>query len=98
MSSYTIVIPAYLDGQSAPYKTFLTLIVPQSAISTTALDSTNLAGTNFVQVGSSGYSGARVPVEWGTHKVTSSQPFEVQVYGFGFCDAYGYIGGVISFP
>ncbi len=73
------------------------LIVPQSAISATDLDSTNVAGTNFLQVGSSVYSGARVPVAWGTHKVTSAEPFELQVYGFGFCDAYGYIGGLTSF-
>ena len=32
----------------------------------------------------------------GVHTVTSSQPVGVQVYGFGYCDAYGYFGGVVK--
>jgi hypothetical protein len=78
---------------------FLNIIVKNSATLTT-LDGTNinLLTTNFVAIGSSGYSGAQIPVSPGTHKVSSSQPMEVEVYGFGGLDAYGYVGGVINLP
>ena len=33
--------------------------------------------------------------QW-VHTVTSSQPVEVQVYGFGYEDACGYFGGVVK--
>ena len=32
----------------------------------------------------------------GVHTVTSSQPVGVEVYGWGFCDAYGYFGGIVK--
>jgi len=32
----------------------------------------------------------------GTHKVTSSLPVGVEVYGWGQTDAYGYFGGVVK--
>ena len=67
-----------------------------------------VALANFEQVGSSDYSAARIPVAPGsTHTISSSQPIEVEVYGFAVYnyinghvgqDAYGYIGGLTSFP
>jgi hypothetical protein len=79
---------------------FLNIIVTDSALSATTLDTTNvnLITTNFVAIGSSGYSGAQIPVSPGAHTVSSSQPVEVEVYGFGYFDAYGYIGGVMDLP
>ena len=90
---------------------FLNVIIPQSAIATTIMDGvaiTNFAPlANFEQVGSSDYSAARIPVAPGsTHAISSSQPVEVEVYGFAVPslahpygeDAYGYIGGLSSFP
>jgi hypothetical protein len=103
LTSYTVAIPTndYVTGDFGT--NYLNLIVPQSAIPTTSMDGaaiTNfVALANFQQVGSSDYSAARIPVAPGsTHRITSSQPIEVQVYGFGFDDAYGYIGGLVSFP
>src|ERR1039458_3154938 len=98
LSSYTIAIPTDGDFET----NFLNLIVPQSAITNTYLDGaaiTNfVAISGFVAITNSGYCAAQVPVAGGTnHTVSSSQPLEVQVYGFGPADAYGYIGGVIRF-
>ena len=77
---------------------YLNLIVPNSAILTTLMDGTNIPAGKFVQIVGSGYSGAQVSVAAGPHTVSSSQPVGVEVYGFGFDDAYGYIGGVLSYP
>ena len=73
LTSYTVAIGTN-DGVTGDFDTnFLNLIVPQSAILTTMMDGASI--TNFValasfeQVGSSGYSAARIPVAPGsTHR------------------------------
>jgi hypothetical protein len=78
-------------------ESFLNIITAQSAITNTFVDGSHIATTNFVAIGSSGYYGAQITMtNSGVHTVSSSQPIEVQVYGFGFADAYGYFGGVVK--
>ncbi len=72
---------------------YVNLIVAQTGIGTTLLDDNLLSATNFTAIGSSGYYGARIPVAPGTHTIHNSQPIEVQTYGLGYQDAYGYFGG-----
>jgi IgGFc binding protein len=74
---------------------YLNFIVAQSGTNTTLLDESLVAATNFVAIGRSGYYGAQVTITTsGTHTVTSSQPVEVQIYGWGNADAYSYFGGL----
>ena len=106
LTSYTIASGTN-DGVTGAFDfNYLNLIVAQSAISNTFVDGTNVASTNFVIIGASGYAAARISVpEGNTNTIRSSQPVEVQVYGFaspnngtyGY-DAYGYIGGLSIFP
>jgi len=99
LTSYAFSVPYYFDYYNDPFQNFLNLVVPESAISTTLLDRSIVAATNFVAIGNSGYSAARISnVAHGTHTVSSSQPMEVEVYGFGAADAYGFIGGATVFP
>jgi hypothetical protein len=73
------------------------ITVPRSATNSTFVDSLPVAVTNFVAIGTNGYYGAQFTVtNNGVHKVTSSQPVGVEVYGFGKLDAYGYFGGVVK--
>ena len=56
---------------------------------------------NFVSIGTSGYYRAQISVTNDvsgatTHTVTSPQPVGVQVYGFGWCDAYCFCGGLVK--
>ena len=87
----TIVTPAAVFDEN-----YLNLIVAQSATNSTLVDGAFVAVTNFVAIGSSGYYGARLSVTNGMHTVSSSQPVGVEVYGFGYYDAYGYFGGIIK--
>ena len=76
---------------------YLNLIVPQSATNSTWVDGSLVIATNYIAIGTSGYYGAQIIVtNSGTHTVTSSQPVGVEVYGWGFADAYGYFGGVVK--
>ncbi len=75
---------------------YLNIIVAQSAITNTFVDGFLVPTNNFVPIGSSGYWGAQVPATNGMHTVTSSHPVGVEIYGFGYQDAYGYFGGVVK--
>jgi hypothetical protein len=92
LSSYTVPIP---DNNEAPDLTnsFLNIIVPASATNATSLDGSVLSATNFINLFSNGYVGARLSVTNGAHTIASSQPFELEVYGFGRYDAYSFIAG-----
>jgi hypothetical protein len=98
LTAYTFTVPDYTDSQNLPFTNFVNLVVPESAISTTLLNGTNISANSFQPIGHSGYSAARILVPAGTNTLRSSQPMEVEVYGFGYDDAYGFIGGLISFP
>ena len=69
----------------------------ESAMTNTLVDGPVLSATNFVPIGNSGYWGTRLTmITNGIHRVTSSQPAGVEIYGFGFDDAYGYFGGIVK--
>jgi hypothetical protein len=74
---------------------YLSLLVAGSGTNSTYVDGSLVAATNFVAIGASGYYGAQISVtNSGAHTVNSSQPVEVQVYGWANQqDAYGYFGG-----
>jgi IgGFc binding protein len=90
-----IVVTLPNDNISGDFaENYLNLIVSQSATNSTFLDSSLVAATNFMTIGTSGYYGAQITVtNSGSHKITSFQPVGVEVYGFGVDDAYGYFGG-----
>jgi hypothetical protein len=86
----------YAYGGPAFDENHLNLVVPQSAITNTAVNGLIVAATNFVAIGASGYYGAQLSTTNQIYKVTSSQPVGIEVYGFGPADAYGYFGGVVK--
>jgi hypothetical protein len=93
----TVFIPFYNTNSTGDFvENYLNIIVAQSAITNTFVDTNLVAAPYFKAIGASGYYGAQLPVTAGTHKVTSSLPVGVEVYGFGFYDAYGYFGGVVK--
>jgi hypothetical protein len=76
---------------------YMNIIVSQWATNSTFLDSALVASTNFVAIGTNGYYGAQITItSSGAHTVISSQPVGVEVYGFGYVDAYGYFGGIVK--
>jgi hypothetical protein len=92
-----IVVALPNDNVTGDFNTnYLNLIVAQSGISTTLLNGMSVALTNFIAIGSSGYYGAQIPVTNAVNTVSSLQPIEVQVYGWGIFDAYSYFGGIVK--
>jgi hypothetical protein len=76
---------------------YLNIIVAQSATNNTYVDGLPVAVTNFIPIAMSGYYGAQLTItNSGSHKITSSQPVGVEVYGWGYFDTYGYFGGIVK--
>ncbi len=70
--------------------------------STVQVDGTGVAAATWSAIGASGYSWAMVPVQTGPHRVASTKPFGVMVFGHedanyvpqGLPSAYEYAGGL----
>ena len=89
LNHYTFSTPA-----SGFTKNFVNVVVPTSAISSLILDGSPINTALFSSIGSSGFSGAQVPVYLGSHTIAGDVAFGIYVYGFGSYDSYGYPGGM----
>ncbi len=88
LTDYTITTPA-----SGFATNFINLVVANSEAGNITMDGLPVPATRFSAIGTSGYSGAQLPISLGTHNLLSSQPFGTFVYGFDSYDSYGYPGG-----
>lgn len=88
-AAYTVSTPAegFADN-------FLNVVVPVAAKAGVVLDGAPVPAASFKTIGTSGYAGAQVPVELGSHRISSAVPFGVTVYGYDQFDSYGYGGGL----
>jgi hypothetical protein len=93
LGSYTISTPASGFDQN-----FINIVAPNAAVGQITLDGTAIASGDFVAIGSSGFSGAQVPIALGSHHLESNFPFGAFVYGFDEFDSYGYPGGASLAP
>lgn len=92
-ADYTISTPA--SGFSI---NFVNVVTSDSAVGSVTLDGVAIPVANFVAIGTSGFSGAQVPVSIGSHHLSSSLPFGVFSYGFDYADSYGYPAGTSLAP
>jgi len=88
MGQYTVAVP--LTGFSINY---INVTAPSAAVGSIILDGSVLSAGLFAPIGSTGYSGAQVPILPGSHQLTGTYPFGVYVYGYDSYDSYGYAGG-----
>ena len=72
---------------------YINLIAPNSIVGSLTLDGTSVPASEFSPIGSTGYSGAQLTVEEGSHTLKGALPFGAFQYGFNQDDSYGYPGG-----
>ncbi len=89
LAKYTITTPA--TGFST---NFINIVAPNAAVGTISLDGTAVPASSYTAIGTSGFSGAQVSINLGSHTLASTQPFGITVYGFADYDSYGYPGGL----
>jgi Ca2+-binding RTX toxin-like protein len=93
LAAYTISTPA--TGFSGNY---VNVVAPTSSIASVRLDGAVVPAASFTAIGSTGFSGAQLTVDLGSHTVTGSLPVGVYSYGFADFDSYGYPGGMSLAP
>ena len=103
MDNYLVV-----NAQSKEYRTYryenvydeqyITVILPNTAKNSLIIDGSNASSQNWIQVPASAYSYAHIKVTDGAHSVKAKEPFGIQIYGYGYANSYGYIGGMSFKP
>ncbi|MGF1868898.1 hypothetical protein [Photobacterium indicum] len=73
---------------------FVNVVIPTSDIASLRLDGQVVDNSLFSEVGNSGYSGAQIRSNHGSHIISAPVPFGIYAYGFGTWDSYGYTGGM----
>lgn len=89
LAGYTVTTPA--SGFSI---NFINIVAPNAIVGTINLDGSAIPAASFLPIGSSGFSGAKIPVLIGSHNLDATLPFGLTSYGFNSADSYGYPGGL----
>jgi IgGFc binding protein/Bacterial Ig-like domain (group 1) len=95
-TGYTITTPVESETVFANY---VNLVVPSSAVGAIKIDGTVVPASEFHPIGSTGFDGAQVSIEPGSHVLSGNgQPFGAFSYGFSQFNGYGYPGGFSLAP
>jgi hypothetical protein len=73
---------------------YVTIVVPDSAKESVEVDGRALAASVFRPIPKSEYVYAWVRLSAGVHTVRAGAPVGIYVYGYGYADSYGYVGGM----
>ncbi len=73
---------------------YITVIVPDTSISTVTIDGYPITKSLFQIIPNSGYYYANKSVTDGIHTVQAGAPIGIYVYGYGGANSYGYVGGM----
>lgn len=72
----------------------VTIIAPDSAKATVRVDGRIVPENLFVPIPKSSYVYAWYRLDAGVHTISANAPIGIHIYGYGFADSYGYIGGM----
>src|SRR5262249_14718913 len=89
LADYTVATPA--DGFE---NNFVNVMVPTAFVGAVTHNDVPIPASEFQPIGTSGFSGAQLAVDPGTHHFAGPVAFGVVVYGFNVFEAYGYPGGL----
>ncbi|OQY27257.1 MAG: hypothetical protein B6244_11170 [Candidatus Cloacimonetes bacterium 4572_55] len=91
MNSYTFATPN--EGFPTNY---VNVTIQTDGISTLIFNGEPVDSGLFEPIGATGYSGAGIPIDVGSHTIenTAGIPFGIYSYGFWADDSYGYAGGL----
>lgn len=103
---FMMLIPPFQQYQSAytfatpdtGFTNHVSVIAPTSEVGKVKLDGANIPAEKFAAIGDSGFSGAQLDIDAGTHSIAADLPIGIFVYGFASADSYGYPGGTSVAP
>jgi hypothetical protein len=88
LNSYTVA-----TAPDTRFTNFLNVVAPTSEVGSVTLNGAAISASHFAKIGTTGFSGAQLPVATGTYSLSGPQSFGLTVYGYGITDAYSYPGG-----
>lgn len=94
LTSYLCINAQAFDTDMIYMEQYCTIICPTDYIRTVKIDGTGVPETIFREVPKTCYSYAWVPVSDGSHNIEAEKPIGLYIYGYGFADSYGYVGGM----
>ncbi|MDX8340882.1 T9SS type A sorting domain-containing protein [Draconibacterium sp. IB214405] len=77
---------------------YLNIVAPSYGYSNITMDGTVIPASEFTEIGSSGYYGARIEISEGNHTILGAMPFGVFSHGVNPYNSYGYAGGMSLAP
>jgi hypothetical protein len=95
LNSYTIINSQAHENTKPVYlRQYITLICPTAFTHTITIDGIPVDSKVFTTVPNSCYSYASVRMTDGVHTVKAEQDFGIYIYGYGYANSYGYVGGM----
>jgi RHS repeat-associated protein len=88
LSNYTVTTPA--TGFPINY---VNVVASAADVGIIELDGAPIPANLYTAIGASGFFGAQVAVQLGSHTFAGPSPFGLTVYGYSNFDSYGYVGG-----
>ena len=77
---------------------YINIVAPNSVVGTLTLDGVPVPIVEYTPIGATGFSGAQLPIDTGSHTLAATLPFGAFQYGFTTNDSYGYPGGLSLAP
>ena len=71
---------------------YITIVAPDTSV--VKIDNIVILSTDFTKIGNSGYSYVTKSVTDGVHAIDADKPVGIYIYGYGYANSYGYIGGM----
>lgn len=95
LNSYTIINSQARENKTVVYlRQYITLICPTAFTQTITIDGVPVDATRFAAVPNSCYSYASIRMTDGVHTVAAEKEFGIYIYGYGYANSYGYVGGM----
>ncbi|GIV54861.1 MAG: hypothetical protein KatS3mg039_1379 [Candidatus Kapaibacterium sp.] len=88
---------AHPGGGNTYYEQYITVVTTPNNTRSILLDGDTLVA-DFKEVPNTCYVYANIRVTDGAHTIESPRLFGLYVYGYGYADSYGYIGGMAFLP
>ncbi|MCS6999820.1 MAG: IgGFc-binding protein [Candidatus Kapabacteria bacterium] len=103
-SSYRFICPRlYEDSVLSSRRTvktevykyhYVAIVAPDTALATINLDGRMVPASSFRPIPKSRYFYTWVRIDAGVHTISASAPIGIYVFGYGYADSYGYVGGM----
>ncbi len=94
-----INIQAYERESNIPTKVYsshyIGIVIKEGGLKTIQLDKQLLDKSLFTTIPNTNFYYANIEVSEGIHEMYCKEPFSILIYGYGFANSYGYIGGMV---